>query len=162
MQYRFRAIVTERFSLVNYHAMEWFILVYFLHSLHISLSLYVYTHTHRRIQKNTHPHIRIPHPQGPLSITEDFRNAAELAQLLQVAARSNRLVGARALEISVESTILKLADLHVYAEDNDKGLQQCVATLKYVREELSGVWNRRRKLENVMTETEGQIEKWKL
>ena len=106
--------------------------------------------------------IRIPHPQGPLSITEDFRNAAELAQLLQVAARSNRLVGARALEISVESTILKLADLHVYAEDSDKSLQQCVATLKNVRKELSEVWDRRRKLAEVMTETEGQIEKWKL
>ena len=106
--------------------------------------------------------IRIPHPQGPLSITEDFRNAAELAQLLQVAARSNRLVGARALEISVESTILKLADLHVYAEDSDKSLQQCVATLKNVRKELSEVWDRRRKLAELMTETEGQIEKWKL
>jgi hypothetical protein len=106
--------------------------------------------------------IRIPHPQGQLSMTEDFRNAAELAQLLQVAARSHRLAGARALEISVESTILKLADLHVYAEDSDKGLQQCVATLKNVREELTGVWDRRRKLADVMTETEGQIENWKL
>jgi len=106
--------------------------------------------------------IRIKHPQGSLSIPEDFRNAAELAQLLQVAARSNRLVGARALEISVQSTILKLADLHVYAEDSDEALQQCVATLKNVREELSGVWDRRRKVAKVMTETEGQIEKWKL
>jgi len=106
--------------------------------------------------------IRIKHPQGSLSIPEDFRNAAELAQLLQVAARSNRLIGARALEISVQSTILKLADLHVYAEDSDEALQQCVATLKNVREELSGVWDRRRKVAKVMTETEGQIEKWKL
>ncbi|RYN78275.1 hypothetical protein AA0120_g11013 [Alternaria tenuissima] len=84
--------------------------------------------------------IRIKHPEGSLSITEDFRNAAELAQLLQVAARSNRLVGARALEISVQSTILKLADIHIYAEDDDKALQQCVATLKNVREDLRGVW----------------------
>ncbi|CAN9173507.1 unnamed protein product [Alternaria alternata] len=106
--------------------------------------------------------IRIKHPEGSLSITEDFRNAAELAQLLQVAARSNRLVGARALEISVQSTILKLADLHVYAEDDDKALQQCVATLKNVREELRGVWDRRRKLAKMMTETEDQTEKWKL
>ncbi|CAN9367029.1 unnamed protein product [Alternaria alternata] len=106
--------------------------------------------------------IRIKHPEGSLSITEDFRNAAELAQLLQVVARSNRLVGARALEISVQSTILKLADLHVYAEDDDKALQQCVATLKNVREELRGVWDRRQKLAKMMTETEDQTEKWKL
>ncbi|KAH6860533.1 hypothetical protein B0T12DRAFT_499419 [Alternaria alternata] len=92
--------------------------------------------------------IRIKHPEGSLSITEDFRNAAELAQLLQVAARSNRLVGARALEISVQSTILKLADIHIYAEDDDKALQQCVATLK--------------NLAKMMTETEGQTEKRKL
>jgi hypothetical protein len=106
--------------------------------------------------------IRIKHPEGSLSITEDFRNAAELAQLLQVAARSNRLVGARALEISVQSTILKLADLHVYDEDDEKALQQCVATLTNVREELRGVWDRRRKLAKMMTETEDQTEKWKL
>jgi hypothetical protein len=106
--------------------------------------------------------IRISHPQGPLSITEDFRNAAELAQLLQVAARSNRLVGARALELSVTSTILKLADLHVYAEGSDKGLQQCMSTLQNVRSELSGVWDQRRKLAEVMTETEKQIDRWSL
>ncbi|KAH3993594.1 hypothetical protein HBH70_187720 [Parastagonospora nodorum] len=106
--------------------------------------------------------IRIPHPEGPLSITEDFRNAAELAQLLQIAARSNRLVGARTFESSVESAILRLADLHVYAEGSDKGLQQCVTTLKNVRKELTGVWDQRRKLAEVMTETESQIETWPL
>ena len=106
--------------------------------------------------------IRILHPQEPLSITENFRDAVELAQLLQIAARSNRPVGARPLEISVESTILKLADLHIYAEGSEKGLEQCVATLQGVRKELSGVWDQRRKLAEIMTETERQVDRWPL
>ena len=107
--------------------------------------------------------VRIPHPHVTLSIADDFQNAAELAQLLQIVARSNRMLGVRALEISVESTILRLADLQVYADNSNDGLQKCMEALEGARIELSEVWDQRRKLADAMFEAaESQIERWRL
>lgn len=106
--------------------------------------------------------VRLPHPQELFVVPETLRDAAQLAQLLQISVQSNPLAGAQALAPALESTVSRLSDLQFWMEGFEGRLERCLSDFNNIREALMGVWQTRQALATKLHEILPWNEHWKL